>query len=229
MLRRTFVLQSFAASAGLGLAAGTWPAWAQAPAVALPDAAVAPGKLAFAAKRNGSDIGRYVAEIARNGDQTIVTSETSIAVKVLVITAYRFEQRTREVWRGTNLLEFSATTNDDGTKNQIEGKSDGRTLQLTVDGRPVTLQPPLVPASLWNPRLVQQSKLFDTADGRPLNINVKLVAEEPLTIRGSAVKARRYAFTGDMVRDIWYDANWTPVQASFLANKDKSEIRLTLA
>ncbi len=229
MLRRSFVTSTLAGTAGLGvMLRAPFPTLAQTPAITVPDSAGPVGKLTFMATRGTSEIGNHAIEITRSGDVVTVTNETNIAVRILMITAYRFTQRAREVWRGNRLVEFAATTDDDGVKNQIEGKADDRALLIIVDGKPASLPPTIMPASLWNPRLVQQSKLFDTADGRQLSINVKLVGEETVQLHGKATKARRFAFTGDMQRDIWYDQSWTPIQASFLAPKDKSVIKFAL-
>src|SRR5262249_32397918 len=140
--------------------------------VSVPDSAIPVGKLTYAVQREGSNIGRHVMDISREGDRVTVVSQTSIAVRIMLITAYRFEQSSREVWRAGRLVEFSATTNDDGTKNQIEAVARDNSLVMNIDGKTATIPANVMPASLWNPRLVNQSKLFDTADGRQLNVSV---------------------------------------------------------
>lgn len=225
MLRRSFLSRSLAVS-GLGTL-GYRPLWAQG-GVAIPEAAGPTGKLTFLATRGGSDIGNHVIEVTRSADQVTVNTTTNIAVRMLMITAYRFIQSSHEVWRAGRLVEFKATTDDDGTKNQIEARAAGSGLDIVVDGKKSSLPGNVIPASLWNPRLVQQSRLFDTADGRPLNVNVKLAGTETLQVRGARTPTQKFAITGDMQRDIWYDAAWVPVQASFLATKDKSVIRFAL-
>ena len=224
------------AFAGVGLLRNALPAWPQGvrpPAgresgISVPESAIPFGNLTYGVERDGSKIGRHVMEISGTNDVVTVLSETNIAVRILLITAYRFEQRAREVWRGGRLIEFSATTNDDGSRNQVDARARDDALVLTVGGRTATMPATVMPASLWNPHLIKQSKLFDTADGRPLNINVQFAGEESLTVRGSNVTARRFSFTGDVTREIWYYPTWTPVQAHLLRSKDKSIVKFVL-
>lgn len=226
MLRRSFLTRTLAVSAGAAF--GPTPALAQAPAAAIPDTAPASGRYVYRATRGGSEIGGYTAELARSGDQITATAITEIAVKVAFITAYRFTQRTSEVMKANRLVSYEAATDDDGKKNTVQAKASGSTLDLSINGQVARLPPTLIPASLWNPRLLQQSQLFNTDDGKLLNINVRQVAEESLPVLGRAARARKFAITGDLVRDIWYDDKWTPVQVSFRADRDKSEIKLIL-
>ena len=236
MLRRSFLGHSLIAGAGFGLLGVTPRAWAQAgrpgaPAtnpLAVPDNAIPVGKLSYTVMREGSDIGTHVMNVARSGDSVTVDSETNIAVKVMMITAYRFEQTAREVWRAGRLVELSATTNDDGTKNKLEAAARDNNLVLNVDGKTATIPATVLPASLWNPKLVQQSKLFDTADGRQLNVSVKFIGEESVTARKTKIAARHYSITGDVRRELWYDANWTPVQAHLLRPKDTTVVAFVL-
>jgi hypothetical protein len=230
MHRRSFLATSLAASAGLGIAA---PVWSQTPAPGRaptpPDTAVPPGKLNYGIERDGSDIGKHVMDVVRDGDRTIVTSQTNIAVRVVLITAYRFEQTAREVWRGGRLVEFTSTTNDDGTRTQVQAAAKDNALTVIADGKTATLPPTVMPAaSLWNPRLVQQSRLFDTADGRSLNVSVQFLGEETLKIKGANVAAKRFSFKGDVQRELWYDQNWTPVQAYLIRPKDTSVVKFIL-
>jgi hypothetical protein len=229
MLRRAFLGTALAATAGMTYLRDIAPTWSQGAVPPVPDNTIPTGKLAYIVEREGSNIGKHVMDVARDGDRVIVTSETTIAVRVMRITAYRVEQTAREVWRGGRLIEFSATTNDDGTKSQVAAVARDNGLAVTVDGKTATMPATVMPsASLWNPRLVQQSRLFDTADGRPLTVSVQFAGEESLRVRGSSVAARRFSFTGDIKRELWYDSKWTPVQAYLLRPKDTTVVKFVL-
>ena len=51
-----------------------------------------PEVLKYAVNRKGEQIGTHVFEFRRNGPETSVSFQTKVEVKVLFITAYRFEQ-----------------------------------------------------------------------------------------------------------------------------------------
>ena len=178
--------------------------------------------------RGGKNVGRHTVEIVRDGNLVKVASKTGIAVRAAIFTLYRFEQTAREAWRDGRLVEFVSTTDDDGKIHHVEARPRGAALALIVDGKTALVDPTLTPASLLNPRLVEQSKLFDTADGTRLSVTARLVGVEQIVIRGTPTRARRFAFKGDMNREIWFDAKAIPVQVAF-EGKDGSEIKFVLA
>ncbi len=224
MRRRTLLTTAAMGSVGLVFGGGVLPLLA-APA---PQARAITQTLNYTVLRNDSEVGRHTMVVSTEGDLVKVASTTDIAVKLAMLTLYHFAQKAEEAWRGERLVEFAATTNDDGKVHRVEAKPRAKGLALTVDGKTRLVEPELVPASLWNPILVRQSKLFDTADGAHLNVNARLVGSEDLVVRNQTIHATRFAFTGDMERDIWYDAEGTPLQVAFEA-KDGSEIKFVLA
>jgi hypothetical protein len=225
MQRRIFMRAAALGSLGLALA----------PGLVLPRAAFAQARnpadterFDYVVLRNDIEVGRHGMTVAQQGDTVRVTSTTNIEVKFAMLTLYRFEQNAREAWRGDKLVEFAATTDDDGKVVRVEAKPRAKSLALTVNGKTRMVEAELKPASLWNPRLVEESRLFDTADGQHLNVAATFKGEEEVVVREAPLRARRYSFTGDMQRDIWYDAEGKPVQVAFEA-KDGSEIKFVLA
>lgn len=222
LLRRTFLATAAGTSAGLLLARAPFAAETRQPP-SLPA-----GALAYKIFRDGKDVGRHEMTISRDGALLKIASNTDIAVKAAIFTLYSFKQSAAEAWQEGRLMEFTATTDDDGDKHRVEAQPRDNALALTVDGTTRLVDASLAPASLGNPRLVELSHLFDTADGTALSVKAHLVAEEALTVKGARLKARRFAFTGDMKRDIWYDPKGTPVQVGF-DGKDGSRIKFVLA
>src|SRR5271165_5293409 len=72
-----------------------WSAAQAQPAAPVPPA---PEISKFAIKREGSQIGTVTIEVTRNGAETLVKQVTHIQVKVVLITAYRYEQSNVERW-----------------------------------------------------------------------------------------------------------------------------------
>jgi len=64
-------------------------------------AAAAPvdGQLDFTVLRNGKEIASHRIHFRRDTDSLNVDIKTDIAVKILFVTAYRFEHHGTEIWR----------------------------------------------------------------------------------------------------------------------------------
>ncbi len=56
---------------------------------------------------------------------------------------------------------------------------------------------------------------MDTSSGKLLHVKITPGAEETIKAGGAMVKARRYAVTGDLQRDLWFDASGKLLQFAF--------------
>lgn len=185
------------------------------------------GALTFTVLRKGSDIGTFSIAYHVDNGRTYIDSKTHVAVKIVFVTAYRFEQEEHEVWQGGHLARLDSKTDDDGKDRSLHVKADGNALD--VDGSAAKYRAPLqvVPASLWNPATVQQTELLNTIDGKMMKVAVRDVGRETVKVAGQPVTATHYAITGDLKRDLWYDARGRLVQVAFLGD-DGSKILYVL-
>lgn len=193
-------------------------------------AAAAPpadGRLEFAVIRGGDEIGRHEMLFRREGDELEVAIRTRVAVKVLFVTAYRFEHDGREAWRGGRLVRLDSTTDDDGSRHVLHVEANGRGLKVSGDGREREVDGAIVPASLWNEGVLRGDPLLNTLDGRSMAVKVEDLGPATVRARGRDVAARRYRLTGELERELWYDADSVLVQVRF-AGKDGSEVRYEL-
>jgi len=85
----------------------------------------------------------------------------------------------------------------------------------------------VVPASLWNMATVSQTHLLNTLDGSDMAIMVKDLGEEAVKVMGKDVMARHYAISGDLQRELWYDAGGRLVKVRFAAS-DGTDIQYVL-
>lgn len=156
-------------------------------------AAVAPpsGVLAFDVIRKGEDIGDQTMRFARNGDALTVTIRTDIALKApfFGVVLYKFVQDSAEVWTRGKLTSLRTATDDDGDASEISlGASD------------------LVTASLWNRDVTGARTILNTIHGTPMTVAVADLGEEVVQAGGKPVVATHYKITGELAREVWYDA-----------------------
>ncbi|HEV8573555.1 MAG TPA: DUF6134 family protein [Dehalococcoidia bacterium] len=65
--------------------------------------------------REGVVVGQHRVTFQQDNERLVVRSELKIEVKVLSVTAYRYQQTRSEVWRGPKLIALASVADDDGT------------------------------------------------------------------------------------------------------------------
>lgn len=170
-----------------GLAAGLTLALAVAGRAAPPPPS---GHLDFDVMRNGKDIGDHGYAFSGSPARLQVQVRTDVHVKVPLIRAnlYTFTQQSTESWRNGHLAKLVASTDDDGTPHTI---SLGATQTL--------------PASLWNVDTVKATTLLNTIDGSVMRVRVADLGID--TVAGGRLSGHHYRISGDLQRDVWYDAD----------------------
>lgn len=186
-----------------------------------------PDSLNFTVLRNGDAVGHNTLTFRNDAKGLDVTVDTNVVVKIMIIPVYRFEHHDEEVWRDGHLIALSSTTNDDGTHHHLKVAADGTGLEVNGDDKASRLPPSLLPASLWNEATVRQATLLNTLDGRTMTVKVADLGSDTVMVHGQPRAARHYAVTGDLARELWYDADGTLVQVRFKA-KDDSDILYVL-
>lgn len=156
------------------------------------------------------DIGTHVLNFTCEGEDLIVETEVDVEVKVLFVTAYERRAHYREVWRGDRLIAYEAETNDGGDLYATTARIDGN--DMVIDGVEKSVRAPLdtVSSHPWNIEVVDRALLFGQRDGRILKVRSEAAGSETLTIGGRPIEARKYVISGDLERELLYDAdgNW---------------------
>jgi hypothetical protein len=164
-----------------------------------------PETLKFAIMREGQQIGTVTMNIEHNGTDTVVDSAVNVEVKVLGITAYRYENKANERWSDGHLTALTSQTDDNGKKHKVTLALRDKKLVGDADGKSLSLAPDTFPGSIWNPKLISQTVIMNTADGTLKKISVDDRGMENMTVQGRQIKAHHYAMKGQWQQDLWYD------------------------
>ena len=161
------------------------------------------------------EIGALTIVSTRQGGERVYDQTLHIAVKVLFVTAYRQDSARKEAWRGDRLIAYDARTDDDGKKSTIAGRAEGD--KFVIDGPAGHIVAPatVYPSNPFDPGIVNATLLMDTGSGKLLHVTVTPGPEETITAGGGPVQARRYAVTGDLQRDLWFDEAGRLLQFAF--------------
>ncbi len=158
------------------------------------------------------DIGTHVLNFRCDGDDLIVETEVDVKVKVLFVTVYKRKARLYEVWRGDRLIAYDAKTDDGGDLYETSARIEGD--KMIVDGveKGVTVPLDTVSTHPWNIAAVDRSTIFGQRDGKVRKVQVEEAGWEKLKIAGRSVDAQKYVVSGDMERELFYDADGTWLQ-----------------
>lgn len=162
------------------------------------------------------DIGTLtIVSTRRGGDERVYDQTLHIAVKLLFVTAYHQDSERREAWRGDRLIAYDARTDDDGKKSTIKGRAEGD--KFVIDGPAGHIAAPgsVYPSNPFDPGIVKATLVMDTGTGKLLHVKVTPGAEESVAAGGGTLAARRYAMTGDLQRDLWFDGTGKLLKFSF--------------
>lgn len=187
-------MRNLAIAVGLALALA-----APAHALSLPTG----GTLNFDVIRKGKDIGDHSYSFSGSKNAFSVKVATDIAVKIPLIrtTVYSFRHSSVEQWQAGKLKALSSKTNDDGTPHQLRTGNKGA-----------------LPASLWNDDIVHTGKLMNTIDGNIMSVRVADLGMDSVGTKRGKVNAHHYRLSGDLARDLWYDADGNLVRVAFKAD-----------
>jgi Domain of unknown function (DUF6134) len=192
-------------------------------------AAPADGTRTYTITRNGSDLGTHVISFKRVGPRLVVEHQVRVLVKVVFVTAYRFEADRTETWEDDRLVAFRSRTNDNGTKLDVSvaRNDDGLEIHSSAIGVQKAATDAGIPGPGWNSLGARPNHVIEPDRGRVLNVTVSAAAEETLTIGGRQVKCQRVRITGDYDATLWFDASGLMVKERLKA-RDGSMVETVL-
>lgn len=190
-------------------------------ASALPVAAAAsitPGRVEFAVTRNGQPFGTHSVVVSKAGDGYTARSDIRLVAKVGPVTAFNYTHRCVETWRSAlSLASLDCTDRENGRVQTARANLSGNTLHINGSGFSGPFIGEAIPSSWWRRDTMEQSKILDTRNGKPMPINIQRVGIETVKAGAATVQATRFRVKGTLVADVWYDAAGRWVKLAFKA------------
>jgi hypothetical protein len=198
-----------------GLAGAVSPAL---PAVAAAfTTAARPSDVRFAVMRGRSKIGVHTVEFRDRPDGLAVHTVIDLAVKVVLITVFRYQHECQDVWVSGQLLSLRSRTIEDGKRYAVEATAEPGGIRVVGPGGPLVVGARLLTSnSLWNPLLVDQQRLIDAQYGGEIGLVVHRRGTESLVLAGREriVTDRFQILTPHYGGLLWYDATGRWVKGS---------------
>jgi hypothetical protein len=191
---------------GLVAGAGVTPFVGILPA---PVRAAAPHDFRFRALHRGSTVGEHRAAFRLDGDRLTVSTHVEVTVKILFFTAFRFKHDAEEVWQAGRLVLVKSTTDDNGTPLQVSGYAVGDSFRIVGEDGPFLAAAHLLTSNtLWDIRVVRESRLIDVQHGGEVGIAAKRLGDELVDTAQGQVLAERYQIiTPHCAGSLFYDGD----------------------
>ncbi len=178
-------------------------------AVAQPDA------WNFRVLLDGREIGQHRYTLSVKDGERELRSEARFDVRLLFLSAYRYDHQAVERWDGDCLRTLVARTNDNGRRESVDAaERDGR---LVVNRPKQRSEHPgcVMSFAYWNPRILDERQLLNSQTGELLPVTVTALGEETVAVRGQRLAAQRHRIIGKELQiDLWYaGGRWVALEA----------------
>ena len=155
--------------------------------------------------RNGDPVGTHEVRKERSQRGTTVRVNSTIEIKFLGFTAYRFEYSSEETWDDRGLKQLTVWVDNDGKEASFDGKRTGGSFKWSTDAGGMTLPLPLYPTNHWNAAVLDQTRVLNTLTGELDHVRISPLGRESVRLPGTTIAATRYRYQGDLDLDSWYD------------------------
>jgi len=161
------------------------------------------------------DIGTHRMTFSHDGADLIVAINLRIRVKLLFITVHSVVATRRETWREGRFVAYRSNTVENNRPTNVSAREEGGKFVIEGPKGRVAAEGPVFPTNPWNPDIVHATQVMETATGELLRVAVAPAGEDRVAVAGTAVAARKYVMSGDMARELWFDAAGNLLQFRF--------------
>ena len=149
---------------------------------------------------DGREIGRHTFTREEVADGARVLSEARFDVRFLFFSAYRYDHRAEERWRGDCLVSLEARTDDNGARKDVSVRPAECTRSF----------------SYWDPAIVRAERLLNAQTGETVPVRTAALGNESISVRGKDTAASRHRLTGPGLSiDLWYAGrDWVALESS---------------
>lgn len=168
----------------------------------------------FDIRLDGKPIGTHRFEVSGPPDARTVSSDATMAVKLLGLTVFRYRHQAQERWQGDCIDAVQSTTDDDGKAEKVDWRRDGSgTGNSSGSGSAATPAKGdcVMSYAYWHPALVQQTRLLNPQTGKMDEVKVERLPDATIQVAGREVMAARWQLVtkppkGDAQRlTLWLD------------------------
>jgi hypothetical protein len=164
---------------------------------------------------DGREIGQHTFTVRELGEERELRSEASFDVRVLFLSAYRYEHEAIERWKGDCLQSLVSRTATNGEREEVIARARAGRLVVERPGRRDEHTGCVMSFAYWDPKILASSRLLNSQTGELLPVTVAAQGEETVAVRGRQVRAERHRITGpELSIDLWFAGEqWVALEA----------------
>jgi len=180
-------------------------------------------EILFDVYREDSKAGFHRVKFTKMGERLGVESNFQLKINFIFFTAFQYDYQSTATWANGQLHRLNATIDDDGKLFSVLAVRKSDLFQLNGPDGEVRVDAPLYPTNHWNPAVVEQAQVLNTLTGKINNVQIKAQNKETVLTENGTIEATRYAYSGDLKNEVWYDDAGRWVKMRFKA-RDGSTI-----
>ena len=180
-------------------------------------------KVLFDVYHEGVQVGTHSVTFENLPIELRVSTRFQISIKFLFFEAYRFKYRSDAIWRNGHLDQITVDIDDDGEGFSFEGIGSGNSMSLDLPTGEKKIRIPIFPTNHWNVEVLNERQVLNTLTGEINTVEIILQGRELVVTENGKILATKYAYTGDLETEVWYDNAGRWVKMRFSA-KDGSVI-----
>jgi hypothetical protein len=183
--------------------------------LALPCHASAGGEWNFRVTLDGREIGSHRYTLESGGQGAVLRSQADFDVRILFVTAYRYDHEAVERWQDGCLRALDSRTDTNGEIVAVNAVAGSGGLAVSrPDGRDVH-SGCVRSFAYWDRQLLDSERLLNSQTGELVPVEVTLQGQERVRVRGDERVASRYRISGPNLQiDVWYaDGDWVGLEA----------------
>lgn len=141
------------------------------------------------------EIGFHTFELDQVDGARVLRSEADFKVKILFLTAFRYEHNNREVWRDGCLTSIEARTNANGKQFNVKGAAENGRFTLESDQGPAPVGDCVGTFAYWDRKLLERDRLLNAQTGEYLDVQFKEQANTTYSLGQRDIEAERVYVT----------------------------------
>jgi hypothetical protein len=162
-------------------------------------ASVADGvrKLSFDVFLDDRAIGYQRFELAPAEGGTRIETQAEFEVKVLLITAFAYDHRNTELWKGGCLQAIDSSTDSNGKRYTVSGRARGSAFVVATGEGERSLGDCIASFAYWDKEvLLQRQRLLNSQTGEYVPVRIDSLGTDRVRIGQRDVAVERYALRG---------------------------------
>ena len=169
--------------------------------------ALSDGSWPFKVYLDDQPVGEHRFSTQTNQDSLQLLSEAHFDVRILAIPVYRYSHRSEERWKSNCLEQIHATTDDNGTPQEVRGERQANDFAISVAGKSQALPACIMTFAYWNPEILHQSKLLNPQTGEWVPVTIRHLGKDNIQVAEKDQLADHYHLSAPKFEiDLWYDA-----------------------